>query len=647
MAYASLRYNLIADPRGLGGGGSWFGNGATISVDTTHLPPGATTTYKFVGANTVAAPYTGYIAVTPGLPYTLSNWTTIPTGLSQNLLLFTFYYNSSFVNIAQSFGPYITAGTTIANQRQSMTSTAPAGAAWALVGYFFPSGNPTPSDVIWAGNWMFEQSAVLGTYFDGSMAWTSLDQYGWTATANSSPSYDAVLYSAVPQPTDFYGGQEPFTYYFVIYDSLTGNALGTLQSFSQVQLTLGLNGVDNLQFTVQTKDPNCTIAMLSTLSREIGVFRSNGPGTTPVPLFVGPIVHVTPSFKNRTVQIQCNSVWWYMQKRTNELTYDFSNSGLGTELGTIAWQVLNDALGKVPGGNIRLSKSPSYPTNTGFSVTPNPNPYLLYSSDSVGTYIEKLGEGYPAGFDFMIEYARDATQGILRYFNIYCPFKGVAVDQPMTERNGISEFTYDESATDIIGRVTEIGGIPNASGTVPVILRANSSALTNGLIPMVESIINRSDVQDPAPTIGDAIAGVYGGPNVTLNFRGAYNAGTTYAAYDSVSYNNNQYWAKSAVSGTTPASGGTFWGLLPSPLGLQALGDLFLHTWPTRTYTVTYTPNQSLPFMFCKPGDNVNLTLAADNFVINAQKRMVQAVIHLDQQGEYIVMSFNEKAGAK
>ena len=451
----------------------------------------------------------------------------------------------------------------------------------------------------------------------------------------------------MPQFNQFYQNSSPYLYYFVLYDTLTGNALGTLQSFSMVSLTLGLNGTDSLDFTLQTTDPMCTVANLSTLNREVGVFRSSGPGTQAVPLFVGPITKVTPSFKNRTIQITCNSVWWYMQVRSNELTYDFSNSGTGTELGTIAWQVLSDALGKVPGGNIRLSKSPSYPANTGYNVTPVTNPYYLYSSDMVGTYVEKLADGFPAGFDFMIEYARDGVQGINRYFNIYCPFKGVTVDQPMTTQNGVTEFTYDEVATDIYGRVTEIGAIPTGT-TTPIILRANSTPLIAGSIPMVEAIVNHSDITDQAPTIGDAdVSGNYGGPNHALNYRGAYASGTVYAAYDVANYNNNQYWAKSSVSGVTPVANSTYWGLLPSPLGLQALGDMYLHTWPARTYTVTYMPNPSLPFMFCTPGDNVNLSLKVDNFIINAQKRCVQALIRLDQNGETIELKFNEKAGAK
>lgn len=448
------------------------------------------------------------------------------------------------------------------------------------------------------------------------------------------------------QANAFFQNSSPFKYYFVLYDTLTGNALGTLKATSGMQLLLGMNGIDSLDITLATTDPMCTVSNISTLNREIGVFRSSGPGTTAKPLFVGPITKVTPSFKNRSVAISCSSVWWYLQVRSNELTYDFSNAGLGTELGTIAWQVINDALGKAPGGNIRLSKSPSYPTSTGYNVTPNPNPYYLYSSDMVGTYIEKLADGFPAGFDFMIEYARDSNQGINRYFNIYCPFKGVTVDQPISRDNGLVEFSYDEVATDIYGRVTEIGSIPTGT-TTPVILRANSSALTNGSIPMVEAIVNRGDVKDSAPTIGDYYNGAYGGPNAALNYRGAYASSTVYAQYDVANYNNNQYWAKSAVSGTTPAANSTYWGLLPSPLGMQALGDLFLHTWPARTYTATYQPNPSLPFMFCTPGDTVNLNLTIDNWTISAQKRVVQQIIKVDNTGETVELKFNEKPGAK
>lgn len=203
----------------------------------------------------------------------------------------------------------------------------------------------------------------------------------------------------------------------------------------------GLNGAGTFSADISTSDPKATSALFRTLSRDILVLR-NG-----VPEFNGPIIGLQGDHTNKKLQITAASPWWWMSRRTMELSLDFTN----TDMAVIFDQILATTNGKFA-GDVRLTKPAAYnSTGQSFSIS-----YPASSRKVASEAISELAQVYP-GFDWFISLRIDPNTGrCIREYNVYAPFKGAQVDQALTAFN-TTALTTTEDGSRVFNRVHEMG----------------------------------------------------------------------------------------------------------------------------------------------------------------------------------------------
>lgn len=227
-------------------------------------------------------------------------------------------------------------------------------------------------------------------------------------------------------------------YVYRIDDSVTGAPLGEVP-LSGVSYSWGLNGDGGFQATINVEDPKARL--LQTLSRDITVLRDG------VPVFSGPIIGLQGQFASRTLQITAATPWWWMSRRTMELSLDFAN----TDMATIFDQILSTVNGKFA-GDVRLSKIGAYnSTGQSYSIS-----YPASSRKLAGDAINDLAQVYP-GFDWFISLRLDTTTNkCIREYQIYGGFKGQTVDQALTQFN-ITDMQLTDDGSRVFNRVHEMG----------------------------------------------------------------------------------------------------------------------------------------------------------------------------------------------
>ena len=238
-------------------------------------------------------------------------------------------------------------------------------------------------------------------------------------------------------------------YTYILDDAITGNHLAEV-NLTGVQYSYGLNGSGSFTGTMGLLDPNA--ALLKTLSVDMLVLRDG------VPVFSGPITGLQASASGSTVSITASPVWWWMQYRTMELSRDYTNADMAF--------VFDDILTTVNGkfsGDIRLTKSASYNSGTGQTITRS---FDATARPIAGQVISDLSQLYP-GFDWYISLRLDPTTGkCLREYNVYAPFKGSLVDQALTQAN-LADLGQTDDGTRVYNRVHELG---SGSGNTQMIV---------------------------------------------------------------------------------------------------------------------------------------------------------------------------------
>lgn len=271
------------------------------------------------------------------------------------------------------------------------------------------------------------------------------------------------------------------SYSYVLFDTVSGDPLEEL-NLSDVRFNNGLNGVGSMNASIPKADPKATPDNLKTVATEVGVFRDG------VPQFVGPLLNVQPTLSSDKISLTFGNVWWYMTRRTIELTLDYSTTP--ADLANVAWDILSTSNGKVPNGDVRITKHASYPASIGQTYSTE---IPSYTRRSVAELMADLGDVYP-GFDYMVQLslASGASNRIRRDFQIYAPFKGVLTDQVITNNNGLDDFSYSEDGTASVNRVHELGA---GEGYSQLIISKNASPFPSNL-PMIETVSSRTDIED-------------------------------------------------------------------------------------------------------------------------------------------------------
>lgn len=263
-------------------------------------------------------------------------------------------------------------------------------------------------------------------------------------------------------------------YRYLLVNTTSGAVMEELP-LTDVVYSWGLNGAGSIKANISLADPKCNEINMQTLTREIVIMRDSAP------MAMGPIITLDAALSRQSMEIICGSVWWWTKSMTTEIDLT------GTNAATVLWNALSIAQGKVPNGDKRITQGTPFTTVTYSGTYAYPGAERRY----ISSIAEELSGQYP-GFDFMIN-LRSSSGGsainIIREFQVYYPFKGTTVDQPLNPRNGLTELTMTEDGTSVITRVHEMGTVVN--GTQRLSTR-NSDVIAN--YPMIESTISRSDV---------------------------------------------------------------------------------------------------------------------------------------------------------
>lgn len=128
------------------------------------------------------------IPVTAGLPYAVSVRILGYTGNAGTGGIMTRFYDDSGAQIgADNINTHAVSATSLTSF--GFVYTAPAGATKMRIYPFLNQPGPNGGYVSWLlDSAMVEQAGSVGTYFDGSTADSGDVTYGWTGTANASPS---------------------------------------------------------------------------------------------------------------------------------------------------------------------------------------------------------------------------------------------------------------------------------------------------------------------------------------------------------------------------------------------------------------------------------------------------------------------------
>jgi hypothetical protein len=283
-----------------------------------------------------------------------------------------------------------------------------------------------------------------------------------------------VIFEGPPEPTPLIHPVITPTsapdYRFIVYDTLSGQPNSEIP-LTNVKYTLGLNGAGSLSGTVTMAA--CDPALIGTMVNEIGVWRNGQP------MFVGPVIELTPNWVNQEIEVRCASPWFYLTRRSIELAAGYAN----VDVADAVWDQVYIAQNKAPNGDLRIEKSPSYPISTGQETND-----VVSNVDTrmVAQVIDDWARQYP-GFDYTIEYAIDPSGGyrILRYLGLYAPFKGVEQPYVLTLENGLIDFSYTENGADVITRVSEMAQL---GGSTLVVRRNSAEIEERDNVPMLEEV---------------------------------------------------------------------------------------------------------------------------------------------------------------
>lgn len=227
------RTNLIVNPSFETGVGSWASTGTGLSQTDAYSVFG---TYSaWAGGTSFFAPIieSAAVSVTAGETYTASVYVRVQGSVSGTIgipMNVTIVWDSGALSSAQ-----ITLSSGVW-RRLSVTGVAPTGVTTAQLqvsGATTFTGNPT----VWIDGAMFEQSATLNNYFDGSITSDGYLTYAWTGTAHASTS---TATGVTPTGVAFTGFVDDWT---LNYD-VGGDSTASLQASDAFTLLANQNVPD-------------------------------------------------------------------------------------------------------------------------------------------------------------------------------------------------------------------------------------------------------------------------------------------------------------------------------------------------------------------------------------------------------------------
>lgn len=195
--YITMRQNDVLNPNFEVDASNWSADtGFSIARSTALAWTGTASLLVTATTNTtgdLGAWQSTRQATTPGATYTYSFYARRGTGSRNARVKFRFFDAASGGNSILDVAPSYTTLSSGAWTRVSYSVVAPMGGTWVGINFDLSSG--AVNDTVYVDGFLFENSATLNAYFDGSTATSGVypfERHWWTGTANASVSSEGI-----------------------------------------------------------------------------------------------------------------------------------------------------------------------------------------------------------------------------------------------------------------------------------------------------------------------------------------------------------------------------------------------------------------------------------------------------------------------
>lgn len=193
VASTIVRTNLCANPSFETNTTGWTTFESTITRSPTDAFSGAFSLQAVANnTNNFACAVNSGANATAGQVVTASAYVKNTVGATRNHAVRIIFYDSGGFVLSTPSGTAVSVTAGGAFQRISATATAPASTAYFTVEVQYQLTNPATGNTSLIDAVLIEQSAGLGTYFDGNTT-PSTYNYEWTGTANNSTSNERTF----------------------------------------------------------------------------------------------------------------------------------------------------------------------------------------------------------------------------------------------------------------------------------------------------------------------------------------------------------------------------------------------------------------------------------------------------------------------
>jgi len=200
----AVRINLVPNPSASVNTTGWTGTDTTLTrVAGGRFFPffsfqGVSTTTATTSSITATNDANGRANVTAGLVYTVSAFVKNTVGATRNMRLLIEWRNSGGSLISTTTGASFSIISGGDWQRINVAATAPATSIYATISLEHQLTNAVIGNTALLDAALFEQSSVLGAYFDGDQGSDVNVIYSWTGTANQSASEQLTINDFIP-----------------------------------------------------------------------------------------------------------------------------------------------------------------------------------------------------------------------------------------------------------------------------------------------------------------------------------------------------------------------------------------------------------------------------------------------------------------
>lgn len=277
---------------------------------------------------------------------------------------------------------------------------------------------------------------------------------------------------------------------YYVHDSKTGEPLGEVD-LRKPKVVDRLSETSTLTGTLSLDDPKCRRAWTGCWTRELTAVRDG------VVAMHGPITARRRSRNSRELDLTASSPHAYFKRRVTEHARNYNR-----EQFSIVRSLCTDAMAKTGGNLYRVVLGTSSSGKTvRLSVGGTER---LYVAD----VIEDLAEDADIGFDFRWDYtianAAGPTQhNVTRYLTLGYPAIGrdLSLSRVIEDNWDLDELTDEEDGSTAANRVHLLGA---GTGTKRLRAVGNSGASLNAGYPLLETVLDRSEVKEQARLDGMA-----------------------------------------------------------------------------------------------------------------------------------------------